>query len=363
MSARSSIIPELEDAFTRGTGEQRERALTQITSLFVNSASQFSDEHIQLFDDVFGLLIDEIETKARAHLATRLAPIPNAPIHALQRLAHDSDISVAGPVLRGSRRLGEPDLLAVARNMSQDHLLALSARKDIGPTITDVLIDRGNRQVTHAVAENAAAHFSDRGFTTLVRRAEGDARLAETVALRGDVPPRLFRTLLAQASEVVQKRLLAKARPETAAEIRRVLMEVTAEIGDRAQPRDYTAALKTVTAMRQAGQLGHAALMEFAKAGQFEESVVALSMLCKIPLETADRLLTGDRPDPALILCRAIGIGWAGARALLTARPSLAPMTTKMLDEAFGNFEKLSPETASRVVRFWQARPNDSVEN
>jgi len=73
--------------------------------------------------------------------------------------------------------------------------------------------------------------------------------------------------------------------------------------------------------------------------------------------------VTGDRPDPALILCRAIGIGWAGARALLTARPSLAPMTTKMLDEAFGNFEKLSPETASRVVRFWQARPNDSVEN
>ena len=36
-------------------------------------------EHVALFDDVIGCLIEEIEAKALAELARRLAPVPNAP--------------------------------------------------------------------------------------------------------------------------------------------------------------------------------------------------------------------------------------------------------------------------------------------
>ena len=49
-----------------------------MTTLFLNGASRFSDEHVDLFDQVFGLLIEEIETKARAELSSRLAPVSNA---------------------------------------------------------------------------------------------------------------------------------------------------------------------------------------------------------------------------------------------------------------------------------------------
>ena len=70
------------------------------------------------------------------------------------------------------------------------------------------------------------AKFSEHGFSKLVERAAADDVLAEKVGLRPDVPAPLFRTLLLQATEVVRQRLLAQARPGTAAEIRRVLAEV-----------------------------------------------------------------------------------------------------------------------------------------
>ena len=49
--------------------------MQRITTLFLDGASRYNDEHVDLFDDVFGLLIEEIETKARAELADRLAPV------------------------------------------------------------------------------------------------------------------------------------------------------------------------------------------------------------------------------------------------------------------------------------------------
>jgi hypothetical protein len=43
--------------------------LKRITSLFIDGAANFNDDHVQLFDDVFSQLIAEIETKARAEFS------------------------------------------------------------------------------------------------------------------------------------------------------------------------------------------------------------------------------------------------------------------------------------------------------
>jgi len=87
--------------------------------------------------------------------------------------------------------------------------------------------------------------------------------------------------------------------------------------------------------------------------------VAALALLCGVPIETADRLMAGDRPDPILILCKAAGYGWTTARAIIMSRPSAKGTSAPSLDAAFSNFEKLSASTAQRVVRFWQVRQPD----
>ena len=119
MGANPSLIPELEDVVQRGSPEKRAETLHRITTLFLTGASRFSDEHVDLFDQVFGLLIEEIETKARAELSSRLAPVSNAPRKLLRRLANDDDITVAGPVLTLAPRLAETDLIDVARTRAR----------------------------------------------------------------------------------------------------------------------------------------------------------------------------------------------------------------------------------------------------
>ena len=320
MGAPASLLPELEDVVQHGSAEKRAETLRRITSLFLDGATSFNEDHVALFDDVIGCLIEEIEAKALAELARRIAPVANAPAGVVSRLAKNDDIEVAGPVLKAAK-LADPDLMYIAETKSQAHLLALSSRMGLGEALSDILVARGDREVARSIATNHDARLSDDAFTTLVKRAEQDGVLAEKVGLRTDIPPRLFRQLLMQASEVVQKRLLAQAKPDTQAEIRRVLAKVTDEVAAKAAPRNYTAALAAVRALHKERKLTEADIAEFAKAGKYEETIAALATLCAVPVEVVDRLMSGERADPVLILARAAGFGWPTVREVISARP------------------------------------------
>jgi uncharacterized protein (DUF2336 family) len=354
-----SLIPELEEVIQRGSPERRAETLKRITAFFLEGASRFNEDHVRLFDDVFGRLITEIESKAREELSRHLAPVGNAPVDVVRTLAKDDDIEVAGPVLTQSPRLADADLCDIARSKSQAHLLAISGRAGIAEPVTDLLVRRGDREVARRVADNRGARISDNGFTALVSRAENDGVLAEKVGTRPDIPPRLFRELLLKATEVVQQRLFASAKPETQAEIRRVLAKISHEVASKAAPRDYTAARRKVEALLKEGKLDEAMLVGFAKNGQYEETIAALSALCAMPIEIVDRLMGGDRPDPVLILCKAVGWEWPTGRAVILARPGGKGTSSQTLDNAYANFERLSPATAQRVMRFWQVRRTD----
>jgi uncharacterized protein (DUF2336 family) len=350
-----SLIPELEDVIRHGTRAKRVDALQRITALFLDGAKGYSDAHVDLFDDVFGLLIEEIETKARAELSRHLAPVGNAPVKVLRTLANDDDIAVAGPVLKYAPRLAEADLVGVAKSKSQAHLQAISARPALGEAVTDVLVRRGDREVARCVADNRGAGISQDSFVSLVKRAEDDGILAEKVGLRPDIPEPMFRELLIKATAVVRNRLLVAATAGGKAKIHRVLAKISKEVGARVGPRDYSTAQRVVLSLESAGRLNEVALAAFCGDNKFEETVAALAMLAKVPITVADRLIGGERPDPVLILCRAIGLNWSTVKAIIMLRPD-GKIASHGLDSAFANYERLSNPTARRVVRFWQVR-------
>jgi uncharacterized protein (DUF2336 family) len=356
MPAALSLIPELEDVVQHGSREKRAETLQRITSLFLYGASTYNEQHVDLFDHVFGLLIEEIENQALAELAARLAPISNAPAKVLSTLAKDDDIAVAGPVLTLAVRLSDADLVDVAKTKSQAHLQAISARRKLGVAVTDVLVRRGDRDVARTVASNRGARISTMGFSRLVKRAADDGILAEKVGLRPDIPPGMFRELLMRATAVVQERLLASATPQVKAEIRNVLAKVSKEVGARVGPRDYSAAQRMVLNLNRAGQMNEAALAAFCSEDKYEESVVGLAALAKVPINVVDRLMSGDRPDPVLILCKAAGLGWSTVKEIFQVHPNGEDISHHGLNEAFANYSRLSTSTARRVVRFWQMR-------
>jgi uncharacterized protein (DUF2336 family) len=355
MSLHALHIPELDELIMHGSPERQVKTLKRVTAFFLDGASRLDENHVQVFDLVFSRLIDHVASKPRTELSCRLAPLGNAPVEAVRRLAQDDSIAVAGPVLKQAERLSESDLIDIAENKSQAHLLAISARVRLDEPVTDVLLRRGDREVLRRLADNRGARLSDDGFCVLVERAKTDGLLAEKVVLRPDVPPRLFHDLLT-ATDAVQRRLTAGAAPARRSEIR----HMEANVGHEEDPpdvrRDYSRAQRRVAALHQQGELDEALLVAFAKNGEYEQTIAALATLCAVPIQLTDRLMRASRTDPVLILCKSAGWAWPTVEIIIKARPGNARTSSQDLDTARAEFDLLSPATAQRVMRFWQVR-------
>jgi uncharacterized protein (DUF2336 family) len=360
MTARNSLIVDLEDAVQRGSSQRRAETLRRITDLFLGSADRFTTDQVALFDDVMGRLIDRIETRALAELGQRLAPVANAPERVMQRLARDDAIAVAGPVLAQSPRLDQADLVDIAASKGQAHLLAIARRSALGEAVTEVLVRRGNSYVKRNVAANPAAAFSAATYGELVASARADGTLAERMVRRADIPPVEFCALLTQATEEVRARLIAAAPPERHAEIRQVLERVSGEIAESAaKPRDYAAAIRELLLEYPDGRLGERDLAQFAAARQFDRTVAALSLLAAVPAGLVERLMTGARLEPVLILCKAVRFKWPTARALLQSRPG-PRASAQALTEACEDFSRLTPSSAQQMLRYWRRQASGS---
>jgi uncharacterized protein (DUF2336 family) len=149
-----------------------------------------------------------------------LARTDHAPANIIRKLAFDDSIDVAGPVLRESGQLDAKALVANARTRSQPHLLAISKRKSIEETVTDVLVTRGNREVVNSVANNGGAQFSGFGFLHMVKRAEGDSILAEQLGLRKDLGDRCHGRAAFQIRPCLEKLFCRKKDRGGAASLR-----------------------------------------------------------------------------------------------------------------------------------------------
>ena len=355
MNARQSLMDELEDAVRHGSRDQRMDTLRRVTDLFLLQPQQFDNEQIALFDDVLTHMIARVETKARAELAKRLAPVDQAPNEVIRRLAHDDEIAVAGPVLSQSSRLTTADLVDIAAQKGQAHLLAIAGRSVIEEQVTEVLVDRGDRNVVHRLATNVGASFSDTGYSKLVRRAEADDHLIEKLGRRIDIPLHLFRELLLKAGEAVRNRLMAVLGPERRDLVRQIVEEMSTQVAHQAPAtRNIEAAQRLVQALKEQGRLKEPDVLAFAQRGKLDEVIAGLALLCAVSCDLVDRLLRSGRADAVLVPCKAMNFGWPTARAILGARPQSC--SEQDLANAETEYLKLSVPTAARVLRFWQVR-------
>lgn len=349
-----SIIAELEDAVSNGSPKKRVETLRQVTDLFLHGGERLNDDQIQVFDDVLCLLIARVETRARAELASRLAPLDYAPFEVIRHLASDDKIAVAGSVLEHSTRLRTSALLEIASTKGQDHLLAISGRKNLPEAVTDVIVNRGEGKVIRKLANNASARFSEAGYSGIVARADADDELVEILGLRIDLPLKYLRDLLRRATDAVRARLAAAAPPELREEINRVLKSIVGTDEESPAARDFSRAEALVKLLKELNELDEAAIAKFTAAGKFEEIAASLAVLNDVPTELMARLLEGPRSDLVLIPCKSAGLSWPGVEAILRKRPLMQAISEQTLKLACRDYGRLSTETAQRTLRFWQ---------
>lgn len=357
-----SLIDELEDVVARKDVRSRAAMMRRVTDLFMMNGAGLSQDHIAMFDEVMSRLLAAIDALARAAFGDQLARMPHAPPRTLRTLALDDAIEVAGPVLTRSASISDETLVETANTKSQAHLHAIAQRPTISPPVTDVLVERGDQQVIRTTAANPGARFSEHGCAQLAVRSKDDSVLAVSVLARNDIPREHMLSLFKTASEAVRRDLRA-ADPRKAQLYGYMVSQARSRIEDQIRDNSdqYAAARAEVAALREAGELTPARLLAFARAGKFDETTIALSLLCDLPIAHVEQVIVHGHTDQLLVLARAIDLSWETTMALLLMRSGDRTAAMASLERTRASFLKLQPETARSAIQFYRLRARAST--
>jgi len=359
----TSLIDELISTIETGNVNEHLRIVQRVTDLFMAGSRRYSGPQIELFDAVLQQLSADIEVKARAKLAHRLAGIDNAPPNVIRLLAFSDEIEVAGPVLTHSMQLRDVDLVENATTKSQDHLFAIAQRLKLSEAVTDALVERGNSRVVNKVARNRGARLSLAGYGRLTVRARHDRKLMVSLARRNDMPRQYFLKLLENASASVRAKLEA-INPQAAAAIRGTIDEVATamqrEVRDTS--REHAAAARDASYRFSCGPVSEANVHAPAHAQEFEKTVIALAKLGRFPIDLVERALLDEGSETILLLAKAAGCSWVTARELLQMYAAKRSLTPDDLAQAFERYKKLTQETARSIVQFHERRMKERSE-
>lgn len=316
------------------SSESRRQLLNAVTDLFLldHDPSETSKEH---YGEIATTSLPHLDESARRDYAQNVASLPSLPHTVATTLAQDSDVGVARLVLKLSPVLTDTDLAAIALSQSQQHLVAIAERAQLSEGLTDILVERGDRDVLHTVSANEGAAFSDTGFDRLLERGGQDEQIAQAISRRSDLTPtrssRVLRIVekLADGAQDGEAISLAREARQQRLEVKLLLADLVAKVRE----------LDDVVIM----------LADDDRAYHLAQ---VLAQSAGITTEQALRVLMQRDATGIAVTCRSLGVMAGAYRSVLKLRARRLYFSSQAVDDDVDDYRKLDLATAERTLRF-----------
>jgi hypothetical protein len=218
---------------------------------------------------------------------------------------------------------------------------------------SDGLATHGNPDVLGGLSANPDTQFLDVRFADLLTQGAKDGQIAENLAKRSDVPPRIYHQLLTEATDAVRAQLLNNAHPEHHQIITRAMEKVCREFNQALRPEISAAARRAVYEAYVNDELNEDVLAEFARTNMFAEAVVSLAVLTSTPVGVIEHQMVNGRISGLLVLCRSKNYKWRTAKVVICVGHKRSDSD---LEQARYEYTTLSVQSAARALRFVCAR-------
>lgn len=356
MAGNANNFALLLDLAKEGSSEKRRELLRQITDVFLAHPEERSETESVLFDEIVGAVAQDLETQVRIELSRKVA-MSAAPLRRTARRLAMDDIEVARPVLEHSRALTQNDLIEVIEAKSQDHMMAVTKRPDIGEKVSSVLVAKGEDRVLASLLQNDTAKMDRQTFERVAERVDASPVLHAPFVRNAHVPLDLLNNVYLRVELNLRREIMRKFHGVSPAELEAALEASRTHLSSAygALPADYAAAKEYVGKLDKAGSLKPPVLVQLLREERRTAFLVAFSQLVDIEFDLANRLVDGKDLDGLAMLCRGANFD-RGLFVTICIMVSGQDQGLGKTQEYGQIYEQVPVAAAQRALRFWKVR-------
>lgn len=310
----------------------------KIASLSPTLDQNEQDRLSRLTWETLARLVNDTTVQVRAAIADVVQAMPDAPRALITRLARDTELPVAGPVLQFSPLLGTEDLLSlVADPPGPGTISAIARRPHLNHQVSDAIAtSAGSSAITQLLA-NGSAQIRESTLDALIARASNHVEWHEPLVQR----PKLSAAATRKLAGIVAEHLVMKLSerpdidPATADFLKRQVVKQVSWTGPAAvHPSDEPSpvnALGEVAAIETEGPLTEDSLLMSAAMGETRVVSAMLARGAEVPLAVVERAAALRSGKGLVALCWKAGFSMRSAvvaQALLGRLPPASAITS-----------------------------------
>ncbi len=338
--ATNKALPSKADArLARDKEEQVRQDLAEKIARLVPELDQ--KEQAQVYEstmETLEILVRDQATKVRQILAEVLKDVTNAPASIINRLARDTEIVVAEPVLTFSPVLSNEDLLKIISSNSVKGVIGAIAQRDkLVETISDAIVQTDDLGAIALLLANSSAQIREEALEAIIEKAPEVESWHMPLVKRPKLPLRaalrLAHFVAASLVDVLQRR--GDLSIDEISELREIvdkrIDDGTIDPDWTSQPRDEKPSVvdiddmvdddpdkkkkgRPVTPiqiaqdMKDNFRLDEKSVMEAMGRGDVDLVIAAISVLSGISLELVEKAMDTKDPKVVMAVCWKAGL-------------------------------------------------------
>ncbi|RZJ31206.1 MAG: DUF2336 domain-containing protein [Brevundimonas sp.] len=300
----------------------------------------------------------------RRRVAARLAPLAELP-NALARMLLRDEPAIAGLLIEQCASLSDADLVACARDATEEHRFLMASRRGLSEVVCETLLSFGEAPVIEAVLRNASARLSQVAIEGVVSLSRTERHLCTHLLKRPELRPSGAYVMFWWAGPEDRRTILQRF-----AVSREVMQEVSEDVFAMAAEEGWQDPVsRKALQFIERRQRNRSAIAK-SPYGGLEEAVTAagqkglsreiateIAHLSGVKPITGAKIMGDPGGEPLAILCKATGLGRGELHSLWQSmrRPEMqadgAP--DPVWERVQITYEMLAVDRAQTVLRYW----------
>lgn len=162
---------------------------------------------MKLAEDIFRIMVRDVEIKVRQVLAESLKNCHNLPQDIVLSVIRDSD-SVAVPFIKYYANLNNDDLIKILNIPSLSKQKAVAQRLNLPNEISEYIVDRCPEEVVGVLISNETARIHEKTYHSIIEKYHQSEEIKKRLVFRTELPTSVIEKIANSLSEDLKKRLI-----------------------------------------------------------------------------------------------------------------------------------------------------------
>ncbi len=170
-------------------------------------SEQLSNQALDLAEDIFRILIKDIEVKVREALAESLKNCKNLPSDIVRDLINDVD-SVSMPFIKYYADLSQEDIISIIDSQNLNKQKAVAMRANLTENITHYIAQNCPEDVVGVLISNETADIKENTYDVIIDRFPESQTIQKNMVYRSELPVSIIEKIVHSLSDELLRHLV-----------------------------------------------------------------------------------------------------------------------------------------------------------